>query len=130
MGLRERIRRAIQEPVDEAEKLLDELQDADGETKLSILISSWGRGLAAGLEELAIAIDEQPQPQPATAAAESPRSEPTPGDVQTREPEEREDASADHTPANEEQLLEEAKQSREKTAEVREMRERDAPRSQ
>ena len=130
MGLRERIRRAIQESVDEAEKLLDELRDADGETKLSILVSGWGRGLAAGLEELAITIDEQPQPHPATAASDSSRPEPTPDEVQTREPEEREDASADHTPADEEQLLEEAKQSREKTAEIRELRERDARRSQ
>ena len=126
MGQRERIRRAIQEPVNEAEKLLDELQDADGETKLSILISGWGRGLAAGLEELAIAIDEQPK-QPAAAASDSSRPEPKSDEAQTREPEEREDASADHTPADEEQLLEEAKQSREKTAEVRKMRERDAP---
>ena len=82
MGLRERIRRAVQEPVNEAEKLLDELQDADGETKLSILISGWGRGLAAGLEELAIAIDEQPQ-QPATVASDSSRPEPTTDEVQT-----------------------------------------------
>lgn len=130
MGLRERIRRAIQEPVDEAEKLLDELQDADGETKLSILISGWGRGLAAGLEELAIAIDEQPQPHPATAATDSSRPEPASDEVETREPQERKDASADHTAADEEQLLEEAKRSREKTAEVRELRERGAPRSQ
>jgi hypothetical protein len=129
MGPRERIRRAIQEPVSEAEKLLGELQDADGETKLSILISGWGRGLAAGLEELAIAIEEQPQ-KPATVASDSSRPEPAPNEVQTREPQERKDASADHTAADEEQLLEEAKRSREKTTEVREMRERGAPRSQ
>jgi hypothetical protein len=57
-GLRERIREAIAQPVAEAEKLLSELTDVDRETKLSILISGWGRGLAAALEELAIAIDE------------------------------------------------------------------------
>lgn len=117
MGLRERIRQAIQEPVNESEKLLDELQDADRETKLSILISGWGRGLAAGLEELAIAIDEQPQP--ATVASDSPRPKPTPDEVRTGDPEERGEASADLAHADEEQLFQEAEQSREKTAEVR-----------
>jgi len=118
MGLRERIRQAIQEPVNESEKLLDELHNADGETKLSILISGWGRGLAAGLEELAITIDEQ-QEQPGTGASESPPPEPRPEPAQQRDPEEREEASADPADADEEQLLQEAEQSREKTAEVR-----------
>src|ERR671937_1148991 len=57
-GLRERIRRAIEAPVDESQKLLSELKDASPETQLSLLISGWARGLAAGMEELAIAVDE------------------------------------------------------------------------
>jgi hypothetical protein len=119
MGLHERIRRAIREPVNASEKLLDELQDADDETKLSILISGWGRGLAAGLEELAIALDAQ-QRQPATAESALQAPQPEPEQAAKRGPEEREHTRAEFPDADEEQLLEEAKRSREKTAEVRE----------
>ena len=57
MGLRERVQQAIAGPVGESERLLNDLPTADAETKLSILVSGWGRGLSAALEELAIAID-------------------------------------------------------------------------
>jgi hypothetical protein len=50
MGLRERVQQAIAGPVGESERLLNDLPSADAETKLSILVSGWGRGLSAALE--------------------------------------------------------------------------------
>jgi len=58
MAERERVKKAIEAPVDEAVKLLSESSAADVETRLALRIDGWGRGLAAGLEELAIAIGE------------------------------------------------------------------------
>jgi hypothetical protein len=58
MSNRERVLRAIEAPVEEAAKLLAELTDADAHTRLTIALDGWGRGLAAGLEELAVAVDE------------------------------------------------------------------------
>jgi hypothetical protein len=58
MAERERVKQAIETPVDEAAKLLEELPHGDLETRVAILIDGWGRGLAAGLEEIAIAIGE------------------------------------------------------------------------
>ena len=102
--LRERIHKALEAPVDEAEKLLGELTDADTGTKLSILISGWGRGLAAALEELAIAVDElrQAAVPPATESAPptAPEAEPLP------EP-------------TDEEFLDDAAKSREATAKLR-----------
>jgi hypothetical protein len=54
---RERVRRAIEQPVAEAVRLLDQAQGADSETRLMMLINGWGRGLAAGLEELALEVE-------------------------------------------------------------------------
>lgn len=59
---RERVRKAVERPVADAVKLLDEAQTADTETRLMMLINGWGRGLAAGLEELALAVDELRRP--------------------------------------------------------------------
>jgi hypothetical protein len=102
--LRERIHKALEAHVDEAEKLLGELPDADSETKLSILISGWGRGLAAALEELAIAVDELRQaavpPIPEPVAPPPAQPEPLP------EP-------------TEEEFLDDAAKSREATAKLR-----------
>ena len=58
MAERERVQKAIEAPVDEAAKLLAESPAADLETRLAMRIDGWGRGLAAGLEELAIAVEE------------------------------------------------------------------------
>jgi hypothetical protein len=118
MGLRERIRHAIQEPVTGSAKLLDGLKDPAMETKLSIQISGWGRGLAAGLEELAIAI-EQLQQQPTTVDTASPTTKPVPERAPEQAPQEEQEARADVTRADEEKLLEEAKRSREETAQAR-----------
>ena len=54
---RDRVQKAIEGPVAEAVKLLDGARGADAETRLTMLINGWGRGMAAGLEELAIAIE-------------------------------------------------------------------------
>jgi hypothetical protein len=117
-GLRERIRQAIEAPVGEAEKLLNELKDADGETKLSILISGWSRGLAAALEELAIAVDELRQPGPRATAETSPPPKAEGGDSEQAATEEQA-AHADLEEAGDERLLDEARRSREETAELR-----------
>ena len=58
MAERERVKRAIEAPVADAAKLLEESRAADAETRLAMLIDGWGRGLAAGLEELAIAMTD------------------------------------------------------------------------
>ena len=121
-GLRERIRQAIEAPVAEAEKLLADLKDADSETRLTILISGWSRGLASALEELAIAVDELSQPSdPATAEP----SQPTSNDEAVREQTatEEQPARPDLDEAGEDLLLDEARRSREETAELQEQTE-------
>jgi hypothetical protein len=115
--LRERIRQAIEAPVEEAEKLLNDLKDADSETRLTILISGWSRGLASALEELAIAVDELHQrglrataePSPPMVAEEA-VSEPAATEEQAAHP--------DVEEAGDERLLDEARRSREQTAEL------------
>jgi hypothetical protein len=115
-GLRERIRQAIEAPVGEAEKLLNELKDADCETRLSILISGWSRGLAGALEELAIAVDELQQPGPPTTAETSPP--PVAEEAGSEQAAKEEQAAhADLEEAGDERLLDEARRSREQTAE-------------
>jgi hypothetical protein len=115
-GLRERIRLAIEAPVGEAEKLLHDLKDADGETRLSILISGWSRGLAAALEELAIAVDELRQPD-ARATTETLPPEAEEG-VSEQAATEEQAAHAELEEAGDERLLDEARRSREQTAEL------------
>jgi hypothetical protein len=116
MGHRERVRRAIEGPVGEAEKLLGELTDATDQTNLSILIGGWGRGLAAGLEELAIAIDELRR-RPDTPASSEPRPA-APDKATEQAPSPDNPPHTDLAEASDERLVEEAKRSRELTAEV------------
>jgi hypothetical protein len=114
MGLRERVQQAIAGPVGESERLLNDLPTADAETKLSILVSGWGRGLSAALEELAIAIDDlQGQRTTETPAATPPSRQ---AEETSSEPAER----TDLTNADEAQLIDEARKSREETADARE----------
>ena len=123
-GLRKRIRQAIEAPVGEAERLLNQLKDADSETRLTILISGWSRGLASALEELAIAVDELRQPGararaetetgPATAAEEAVTEQAaTEGQVSRGDLEE----------AGDDRLIDDARRSREQTAELQEQTE-------
>ena len=114
MGLRERVQQAIAGPVGESERLLNDLPTADAETKLSILVNGWGRGLSAALEELAIAIDDlQGQRTTETPAATPPSGQ---AEETSSEPAER----TDLTNADEAQLIDEARKSREETADARE----------
>jgi hypothetical protein len=116
--LRARIRQAIEAPVGEAEKLLNELKDADGETRLSILISGWGRGLAGALEELAIAVDELQQLGPRETIESNPPVEAEDAVSEPTATPERA-GQADLEEAGDERLHDEAKRSREQTAELR-----------
>jgi hypothetical protein len=114
MGLRERVQQAIAGPVGESERLLNDLPTADAETKLSILISGWGRGLSAALEELAIAIDDLQGQRTTETPAATPLSRQA--EETSSEPAER----TDLTNADEGQLIDEARKSREETADARE----------
>ena len=58
MAERERVKKAIEARVEESAKLLAESSESDVETRLAMRIDGWGRGLAAGLEELAVAVAE------------------------------------------------------------------------
>ena len=116
-GLRERIRLAIEAPVAAAEKQLNELRDADSETRLSILISGWSRGLASALEELAIAFDELQQPRPHAEAETSPATPVERADSEQAATEEQA-PHADLEEGGEERLSDEARRSREETAEL------------
>jgi hypothetical protein len=115
MGERERIRKAIEGPVEYAEKLLAELQDADPDIRLAALINGWGRGLAAGLEELALAVEDlrtRPEREPS----------PVPGQAELRAPEPEGDHSEppDLENASEGELRREAERSRDEIAAQRE----------
>jgi hypothetical protein len=116
MGVRERVQEAIQAPVEAAAQELRELQDADVETRLTLLIDGWARGLAAALEELAVALDDLERRRPVPSAGEQPAvpavEEPA-RDVGDR-PEE-----LDLEGAGEDRLIDEARRSRVATAELR-----------
>jgi hypothetical protein len=116
MGVRERVQDAIQAPVEAAADELRELQDADAETRLTVLIDGWARGLAAALEELAVAIDDLERRRSAPSAGEQPTvpavEEPA-REVGDR-PEE-----LDLEGASEDRLVDEARRSRAATAELR-----------
>jgi hypothetical protein len=58
MASRERVQAAVTASVEEATENLAELSGASEEARLRTIIDGWGRGLAAGIEELAIALDE------------------------------------------------------------------------
>jgi hypothetical protein len=70
MSLRDRVHKAIEGPVGQADKLLAEFEGADA-AKLEIVIGGWGRGIAAALEELAIAIDDLAQGRSGAEAREA-----------------------------------------------------------
>jgi hypothetical protein len=115
--LRERIQLAIEAPVTEAEKLLNELKDADSETRLSILISGWSRGLASALEELAIAVDELQQRGLGEEAETGPPIAAEEAVVKQAATEEQA-THADREEAGDERFIDEARRSREQTAEL------------
>jgi hypothetical protein len=111
------VRDAIQASVDAAEQELRELQDADTETRLTVLIDGWARGLAAALEELAVAVDELERREATTTAPEEDTAPVV--DAPSREPDERPE-DLDLAGADEDRLAEEARRSRAATAELQE----------
>ena len=117
-GVRERVQRALAGPVAESEKLLADLGDADAETRLSILASGWFRGLAAALEELAIAVDDlRAQPAAETPPAQPPARQviETPAQIPPAESSERIDLSE----GDPEQMIDAARKSREEATKLR-----------
>jgi hypothetical protein len=118
MGARERVRDAIQSSVDAAEQELRELQDADAETRLTVLIDGWARGLGAALEELAIAVDELDAHRTAAATPAEQQAPPVVEEPEV-EPEEQPE-KIDLSGASEERLVDEARRSRAATAELHE----------
>lgn len=114
MAERERVKQAVEAPVDEATKLLGESRDADVETRLAMRIDGWGRGLAAGLEELAIAIGElrrASSPDEPHATEPAARLAPTDDNVEASRDE--------HGPRSEDELRADAARSREATTALR-----------
>jgi hypothetical protein len=111
------VRDAIQASVDAAEQELRELQDADTETRLTVLIDGWARGLAAALEELAVAVDELERREATTTAPEEDTAPVV--DAPSRETDERPE-DLDLAGADEDRLAEEARRSRAATAELQE----------
>jgi hypothetical protein len=117
VGARERVRDAIEGPVDAAAEELRDLRDADAEERLTVLIDGWARGLAAALEELAIAIDELERRLPGSTVGEE---RPAPVlDEPTIETDDRVE-HVDLAGASDERLVDEARRSREATAQLQE----------
>jgi hypothetical protein len=82
--VRIRVHEAVEAAVRDAADLA-ERSNADGETRLRMVVDGWGRGLAAALEELAVSLDElwrltapsDPEPEQAPAPPPAPsRAEP------------------------------------------------------
>jgi hypothetical protein len=121
VGTRERVRAAITAPTDEAARVLEQLRSASEVERLTIVIDGWCRGLAAGIEELAVSLDELQRRQRErareadTATTEQPDATPPAEDASA----EREGEPLDRD-STEGELAKHAKQSRAKTAALRE----------
>lgn len=118
MGLRERVQHAIEGPVGESHKLLDDAPNADVETKVSILVNGWFRGISAALEELAIAIDdlrERPSVSAPDSGARNRVEEPKPPEPTGKDNSDQIDLAE----LGDERLIDEARKSSEETAELR-----------
>lgn len=120
MGTADRVRAAIERPTNEASKLLAELQHASDAERLTVIVDSWCRGLAAAIEELAVGLDElerQRDEEPPSAAGTTrarlgaPKKQPE--DEASRK-------RAGGIDADEDELLAKAQQSRAATEELRE----------
>ena len=109
------MQKAIEAPVAEAAKLREESRGAAVETRLAMLIDGWGRGLAAGLEELAVSVAELRRVRAPEEPAAPPATRPVPVAGDEAEPERHE-----HEARDEEELRAEAARSREATAALRE----------
>jgi hypothetical protein len=114
---RERVKRAVEAPVEEAAKLLSEASGVDLETRLAMRIDGWGRGLAAGIEELALAVEtlrlgqQVDEPRPPRPVASGGADDEPHGDHERHTKSE---------PPTEDELRADAARSREETAALRE----------
>jgi hypothetical protein len=117
MGARERVRDAIQASVDDAQRDLRDLRDADFETRLTVVVDGWARGFAAALEELAIAVDELER-QGREARVAEPEAVPALAEPASKPEDDAEEL--DLSGADEDRLAEEARRSRAATAELHE----------
>jgi hypothetical protein len=116
MATRERVHRAIEGPMTEAARLLEELRGASDEERVVVLLDGWFRGMAAALEELAVAID-----QLAGRLEEDEPERPSVREREASEPPREEPAEVEE--ADEGALEARARASRRETAAVREERE-------
>jgi len=114
---RERVRRAIEAPVSEAVSLLDQSHGADIETRLMMLINGWGRGLAAGLEELALGIEDLRAAGASTLPAERETGHSTPAPRTAADEKERDGQT--RAEGDEDLLRARAAESRRQTAALR-----------
>jgi hypothetical protein len=117
VGLRERVRMAIDGPVGEAQKLLDGAPGADEHARLSMLVNGWFRGIAGALEEIALEVDalraERFEHVPAPASPQHNEELPAPAERRVEEGARTEEATDEAT------LAERARASREETAVLR-----------
>lgn len=118
MGARERVHRAIESAVADADKTLSEAPHAGDHERLTILLDGWFQGLADALEELAIEVDlvraaqlEDEELEPAATAAARVRE---PSRSHESETPERAETADDETA-----LAERARASREQTKTAR-----------
>ena len=118
MGVRERVQRAIEGPVADAAKLVDEAAHADDHTKLSLQLNGWFRGISAALEELAVELEvlREELTRPPDAPLEPP-SRPEPR--REAEPARQDPADADTAALDEAGLAERARAARAETDELR-----------
>jgi hypothetical protein len=121
MGVLERVQRAIEGPTAQAQKLLAETPDAEAQERLSVLVNSWFRGIAAALEELAIELDAIRDGLPA-AVVEHERSLPVPRQAEDEAKESHEPPSRRESSGglDEAALAERARASRDETRALRE----------
>jgi hypothetical protein len=120
MGVRERVHRAIESAVADADRTLSEATHAGDPERMTILVDGWFRGIADALEELAIEVDllrasrsgsEELEP-PAAATSRTLAPSRTDGDRnEEREPEDE--------PHDEAALAERARAARAETEAVR-----------
>jgi hypothetical protein len=120
VGVRERVQRAIESPVAEAERVLAETPHAKPHERLSVLMTGWFRGIAGALDELAIELEllrTGAEPPQLTQHRAPPRRDDEPPAEETGG-----GRGADEGEATEAELAERARASREATAAVREER--------
>ena len=126
VGVRERVQRAIESPVVEAERVLAATPHAKPHERLSILMTGWFRGIAGALDELAIELDSLRADEPPPAHEPPPRMQPRRDDEHPTGNEADESQERDESDATEAELAERARASRAETEAVREERDAEA----